>query len=55
MYLRKRNKSVSDLYNEVNTYGFVKTFEDALKKNLGLDWRFLDNLFAEIHKNGGAK
>ena len=48
------NKSVSDLYNEVNTYEFVKTFEDALKKNLGADWGFLDKLFAEIHKNGGA-
>ena len=29
--------------------------EDALKKNLGADWGFLDKLFGEIHKNGGAK
>ena len=55
IYNQVVNKSVSDLYNEVNTYGFVKTFEDALKKNLGADWGFLDKLFAEIHKNGGAK
>ena len=54
IYNQVVNKSVSDLYNEVNTYKFVKTFEDALKKNLGADWGFLDKLFAEIHKNGGA-
>ena len=54
IYNQVVNKSVSDLYSEVYTYEFVKTFEDALKKNLGADWGFLDKLFAEIHKNGGA-
>ena len=54
IYNQVVNKSVSDLYNEVSTYEFVKTFEDALKKNLGADWGFLDKLFAVIHKNGSA-